>query len=181
MAMTALGAAHASGQGDIETRMRSWAKALGVDCAHCHVENAWSDSSRPAFAFAGRMSRMLAALNGGVLQDVGEISCWTCHRGRAIPARLPREMWETIRADHAAEFASAPTQAIAMSVYAASLGVECSHCHETDRALNTKPAKAMVAKMLPIFDEIPKHFDKLQRMPVTQCYMCHQGRLKPEP
>jgi len=37
----------------------------------------------------------------------------------------------------------------------------------------------MVEKMLPIFDEIPKHFDKA-RMPQTQCYMCHQGKVKPE-
>jgi predicted aldo/keto reductase-like oxidoreductase len=67
-----------------------------------------------------------------------------------------------------------------MSVYSASLGVECTHCHETDRTLNTKPPKAMVAKMMPIFEEIPKHFDKAIRMPVTQCYMCHQGGVKPE-
>jgi hypothetical protein len=38
----------------------------------------------------------------------------------------------------------------------------------------------MVAKMMPIFEEIPKHFDKAIRMPVTQCYMCHQGGVKPE-
>ncbi len=37
----------------------------------------------------------------------------------------------------------------------------------------------MVPKMLPIFEEIPKHFGK-ERMPVTQCYMCHQGNVKPE-
>ena len=66
-----------------------------------------------------------------------------------------------------------------MSVYAASLGVDCTHCHEADRALNTKAPKAMVAKMLPIFEEIPKHFEKA-RMPVTQCFMCHQGRVTPE-
>ena len=48
-----------------------------------------------------------------------------------------------------------------MSVYSASLGVECSHCHEAGNcAATTKPAHAMVEKMMPIFDEIPKHFDK---------------------
>jgi hypothetical protein len=34
--------------------------------------------------------------------------------------------------------------------------------------------------MLPIFEEIPKHFDKTRRVPVTQCYMCHQGQVKPQ-
>ena len=123
---------------------------------------------------------MLGALNSGPLKDVGEISCWTCHRGRTIPARLPREAWEKIRAEHAAEFEGRPNRAIAMSVYAASLGVDCSHCHDTDRTLNTRAPKAMVAKMLPIFEEIPKHFDKAQRTPTTQCFMCHQGKTKPE-
>src|SRR5262245_9530414 len=166
----------------VDTRMRAWSKALGVECAHCHVPDRWTDGSKPTFEFAQRMNRMVTALNAGPLSGVAEISCWTCHRGRTIPARLPRDAWEQIRAGHASEFADQPDRAIAMSVYAASLGVDCSHCHETDRSLNTKTTKALVKeKMLPIFEEIPKHFDKAQRLPQTQCYMCHQGKIKPEP
>ncbi len=167
-------------QTDVQSRMDAWSKALGVECVHCHVAGQWADASKPTFDFARRMSRMLDALNAGPVKDLGGISCRTCHRGRAVPARVPPEAWETIRADHADEFAAAPNRAIAMSVYAASLGVDCSHCHEADRALNTKAPKAMVARMLPIFDEIPKHFDKAVRMPRTQCYMCHQGNVSPE-
>jgi hypothetical protein len=170
----------ASAQDDVTARMTAWSRALGVPCAHCHIDGDLSDASKPNFEFAQRMSRMVAALNAGPLQDVGAITCWTCHRGQSIPRRLAREVWEKVRADHASEFADRPNRAIAMSVYAASLGVECSHCHETDRTLNTKAPKAMVAKMMPIFEEITRHFDQAQRMPVTQCYMCHQGRVKPE-
>jgi hypothetical protein len=157
-----------------------WSKALGVECTHCHADGNPSDSSKPNFEFAQRMNRMVAALNAAPLRDVATISCWTCHRGQPIPRRLARDVWEKIRSDHSGEFADRPNRAVAMSVYAASLGVECTHCHETDRTLNTKPPKAMVAKMMPIFEEIPKHFDKAIRMPVTQCYMCHQGGVKPE-
>jgi hypothetical protein len=168
-------------QDDVKARMEVWSRALGVECTHCHVDGNWKDGSKPTFEFGQRMNRMVTAVNAGPLHDVGVISCWTCHRGQPIPARLPRELWETIRAEHLAEFADRPNRAIAMSVYAASLGVDCSHCHESDRALNTKPAKALVKnKMLSIFEEIPKHFDKAVRMPSTQCYMCHQGRTKPE-
>jgi hypothetical protein len=159
-----------------DARMQAWSKALGVECTHCHIQDQWADASKPTFEFAQRMSAMLAALNAGPLKDVGEISCWTCHRGRSIPARLPRASWEKIRDDHQAELANRPTHA----VYPASLGVDCSHCHEPDRALNTRAPKAMVAKMMPIFEEIPKHFDKARRAPVTQCYMCHQGKTRPE-
>ena len=159
-----------------ELTMQAWSKSLGVECTHCHVDGKWADTSKPTFEFAQRMNRMLAALNAGPLKDVAEISCWTCHRGRSVPARLPRESWENIRDHHQPELASRPTHA----VYPASLGVDCAHCHEADRTLNTKAPKAMVAKMMPIFEEIPRHFDKAVRSPVTQCYMCHQGRIKPE-
>jgi hypothetical protein len=169
----------ASAQDDVSPRMREWSRALGVECTHCHVEGAWTDASKPVFAFAQRMSRMVAAVNDGPLKELNGVTCWTCHRGRTVPARLPRESWEKIRADHLAEFADRPNRAIAMSVYAASLGVECSHCHESDRALNSKPPKAIVATMNAIFEEIPRHFDE-RRRPVTQCFMCHQGKLKPE-
>jgi hypothetical protein len=163
-----------------QARMDAWSTALGVQCTHCHFAEAWTDTSKPAFEFARRMSRMVSALNAGPLKGVEPIACWTCHRGQTLPARLPRSLWEGIQAAHAADFASKPDRALAMSVYSASLGVECSHCHEPGNwTRSIKPAHAMVARMLPIFDEIPKHFDQ-SRMPSTQCYMCHQGRLAPE-
>jgi hypothetical protein len=167
-------------QGDLQARMRDWATALGVPCTHCHVADAWNDASKPAFEFAQRMSRMVAALNSGPLKDVEAINCWTCHRGQTRPARLPRPLWEAVQSSHAADFASKPDRALAMSVYSASLGVECTHCHEAGNWTSAgKPAHAMAEKMLPIFDEIPKHFEK-SRMPQTQCYMCHHGQTIPE-
>ncbi|MEO7135142.1 MAG: photosynthetic reaction center cytochrome c subunit family protein [Vicinamibacterales bacterium] len=167
-------------QDEVQARMRLWSASLGVECVHCHVTGAWTDRSKPAHEFAQRMRRMVDALNAGPLKEVEAITCWTCHRGQPRPARLPRPLWEGIQSAHAAEFASKPDSALAMSVYSASLGVECSHCHEPGnwRAAG-KPAYAMVEKMMPIFDEIPKHFDK-SRMPTTQCYLCHQGQRIPE-
>jgi hypothetical protein len=168
-------------QDDVQARMRAWSSALGVSCTHCHVTDAWADGSKPTFEFARRMWRMVDALNAGPLKGLGPISCWTCHRGQAMPARLPRATWEAIQTRHVADFASRPARALAMSVYSASLGVECTHCHEAGNwTASAKPAHAMVERMLPIFDEIPRHFDNNVRMPQTQCYMCHQGKTKPE-
>src|SRR5688572_33490966 len=79
-----------SAQDDVQARMQAWSRALGVQCAHCHVDGAWTDASKPVFEFAQRMHRMVAALNGELLKDVEAITCWTCHRGRSIPARLQR-------------------------------------------------------------------------------------------
>jgi hypothetical protein len=159
--------------------MQAWSKALGVQCAHCHVADKWTDASKPTYEFAQRMHRMLDAINAGPLKDVDPITCWTCHRGQTRPARLPPAAWQSIRDQHVGEFTS-PNAALAMSVYSASLGVDCSFCHEPGSfTAPTRTAYAMVAKMLPIFEEIPRHFDK-SRMPLTQCYMCHQGRRIPE-
>lgn len=171
---------HASGQDDISSRMRAWSIALGVQCQHCHVPDSWTDASKPTHQFASRMRNMVAALNAGPLKGVEAITCWTCHRGQTRPARLARPLWEGILAARTADFASKPERAMAMSVYSASLGVECTHCHEAGNWQSpSTPAHAMVATMLPIFEEIPKHFDK-SRMPATQCYMCHQGERVPQ-
>ena len=174
-------AATVSAQDQVQARMRAWSSALGVSCTHCHVEGAWADGSKPTFDFAQRMRRMVDGLNAGPMKDLGAISCWTCHRGRSMPARLPRAAWEGVQTAHAADFASRPEKALAMSVYSASLGVTCAHCHDAGNWTSAgTAAHGMVARMLPIFDEIPRHFDKAIRVPQTQCYMCHQGNTKPE-
>lgn len=173
-----LGATDAAAQDTVTARMQEWSTTLGVQCVHCHVDGAWTDASKPAFDFAVLMSRMLKGINDGPLKGIEPIACWTCHRGQTRPARLPMAAWQSMREKHVGEFTS-PDAALTMSVYAASLGVECSHCHEPGSfSAPTKPAYQMLAKMLPIFDEIPKHFDQ-SRMPRTQCYMCHQGQRVP--
>ena len=138
-------------------------RALGVECLHCHVAGQWTDAAKPTFEFARRMMRMVDGLNAGPLKEVRQVTCWTCHRGQRLPARLPRIKWEKVLADHEAEFDRQEDRGLAMRIYTASLGVDCSHCHEAgDFAAATKPPKAMVAKMLLIFDEIPNYFDNSQ-------------------
>ena len=162
-----------------QARMTLWSTSLGVACTYCHVNGAWSDASKPTFEFTQRMSRMVQALNAGPLKEFTPITCWTCHRGQTTPARLAPSAWQSIRDEHVGEFTS-PNSSITMSVYAASLGVDCSHCHEPGSfTAPTRPAYGMVTKMLPIFDEIPRYFEKT-RMPVTQCYVCHQGSRTPQ-
>lgn len=157
-----------------------WSKALGVDCAYCHVDNDFKDASKPLFDFAKRMSNMVRGLNAGALKDFEPITCFTCHRGQPRPKRLPVADWQKIQAEHVGDFTT-PERSLAMSVYSASLGVDCTHCHEIGSfSAPTRPGYAMVAKMLPIFDEVPKYFEGSPRQPTTQCYMCHQGQKTPQ-
>jgi formate-dependent nitrite reductase cytochrome c552 subunit len=161
---------------------REYNVALGVECGHCHSETDFADSSKPTFDFARRMARMVSGLNEGPLEELGAISCWTCHRGHVTPARLPRADWNGIATAHAAEFTGGrPNLGLAMAVYSASLGVACSHCHtDGDWKDASKPAHRTVPRMLSIFDLIPTYFDQSIRAPQTQCFMCHHGRVDVE-
>ena len=155
---------------------RVYNTALGVDCEHCHTSRDFADPSKPAFDFARRMQRMVGGLNEGPLKTLGGVTCWSCHRGHTAPARLPRADWESIAAAHTAELAGRDNLSLAMSVYSASLGVACTHCHvDGDWTARTRRAHQTVAQMSMIFDLIPTYFDSAVRAPRTQCYMCHQG------
>ncbi len=156
-------------------------RALGVDCVHCHTPGNFADPSKPMFDFARRMERMVRALSNGPLRALGGVTCWSCHRGRPIPARIPRAAWESLALAHAGDVAGRDGLGLTMSVYAASLGVACTHCHVPGDWRN--PSKAPhkgVPLMLSLFDLIPTFFDAAARMPQTQCYMCHQGRVTVE-
>ena len=161
--------------------MEAWSRALGVSCSHCHVEADFTSVEKPAFEFAQRMSKMVDGLSAGRLKSFGGITCWTCHRGSTRPARLPRESWEAIATREQAVFTGAhEQQSLAMSVYSASLGVDCSHCHERgDWASASKAPHGTVRTMAGLFDELPTYFTK-ERMPLFQCFMCHQGAPKPQ-
>jgi Photosynthetic reaction centre cytochrome C subunit len=151
--------------------------ALGVECIHCHAATDSSTPAQPALDFARRMEQMVQGLNEGPLRGLGGVNCWTCHRGRPVPARLPSALWEPLAQANQQVFAGRRDGLdITMSVYAASLGTSCTHCHEPgDWASGARPAHRLTARMLAIFDLIPRYFDPAVRMPRTQCYMCHQG------
>src|SRR5713101_7696885 len=105
-----------------------YTRALGVECTHCHVDGNWRDESKPQFATARNMARMVTALNGDQLRDIGEVSCWTCHGGQVKPARQPRLALDAELANWPAELASAPeSQKLSMAVYNVALGVSCDH------------------------------------------------------
>jgi hypothetical protein len=153
-------------------------KALGVECTHCHIEDRWNDESKPQFATARNMARMVEALNGDQLRDIGEVSCWTCHGGQAKPARQPRAPFDAELAKWPAELADVPEpQKFAMAVYNVALGVGCDHCHVADWKRNDKKPMRIVASMTAMFDVFPKYMPEKAQ---TQCYMCHKGTTKPK-
>jgi Photosynthetic reaction centre cytochrome C subunit len=190
-------------QGNPMSRMQAINRDLGVECSHCHVGDDWKRDEKPQFGFAGRMIKMTAGLSSGTLRDLGGVTCWTCHRGKVKPDRMPRASWEGRLANWPEALklkddeAKKPAQEVyrniqslkdspagglpmTMSVFAAALGVSCDHCHVPGRwDSDAKPAKATARLMLRLFSEIPTYFEA-SRQPSMQCYTCHQGAAKPQ-
>jgi hypothetical protein len=200
VAMLAAGVCHAQTE---NPRMRVMARDLGVACGYCHLAGTWRDDSKPQFAFTIRMTQMQDGLNGGTLRGFGGVTCWTCHRGKAIPARMPRASWQDLLAKWPASLklseadARKPAEevyrniqslkgsgagglAMTMSVFAGALGVSCDYCHiEGEWESDARAAKRTARTMLGLFAEIPRYFES-SRQPGMQCYTCHQGAAKPQ-
>jgi hypothetical protein len=81
---------------DVMPIMQDVARALGVQCTHCHVQNRAADE-KPQKLVARRMLQMVMAINGEHLDGIGapapegefKVTCFTCHRGSLKPATQP--------------------------------------------------------------------------------------------
>lgn len=153
-------------------------RALGVECSHCHVPDAWQDDSKPAKATARKMSEMVPLLNAR-LRGVGEVRCWTCHGGQTQPSRLPQEALDAELARWPAAIADAhQSTKLTMAVYSTSTGLRCSQCHDvTDWKRKDTDKIRMVPRMLALFGIMQPFMPPTAR---TQCHMCHKGSNKPQ-
>jgi glutaredoxin len=166
------------GEDKLRAVMEEYNRALDVDCSHCHITDRWADESKPQFQTARKMGRMVSEINERLLRDVGQVSCWTCHRGEVRPSRLPLELLDAELTRWPSELSNAKeiTKRV-MTVYAVSLGVGCDHCHETNnwKEASKRPMQ-LVSRMNAMFAEFPKYMPSTAR---TQCWMCHKGSNKP--
>ena len=166
------------GDEKLRTVMDEYNRALGVECAHCHVPDKWADESKPQLATARNMGRMVAELNGRLLKDIGTVNCWTCHRGDVRPSRLPRELLDAELTRWPGDLSNTSENVkLTMAVYAVSLGAGCDHCHNpADWKDAGKRPMQLVSRMNAMFAEFPKFMPPTAR---TQCWMCHKGSQKP--
>ena len=179
--------------------MREFNAALGVRCDYCHAQNKWEEDIPMK-----DKARMMVNLSNHVNEKLpkGEVTCWTCHRGKPVPDKLPAltsESPETVVAQRA--IALTPDQAeqpvekvfknlkefggfpagnlpFAMAYYTKALGVDCKFCHVEPFAKDT-PHKDMARSMIEMVESTGQAFYKEAKNPV-RCWTCHRGTHPPQ-
>ena len=179
----------------LDAIMREFNTALGVQCSYCHVQDKWEVDI--PLKEKSRMMVNLSNLENEKLPK-GEATCWTCHRGKAVPDTLPAlapDSPETIKAvsliglteeqqrqpvekvfKNLQEFGGFPAGNLpsAMAYYTKALGVECKFCHTEPFAKDT-PQKGTARAMMELVQSTGETFYKNAKNPV-RCWTCHRGR-----
>ena len=74
--------------------------ALGVDCTHCHVEMEWDrEDVQPMKDKARAMYVMMTEINLANFGGKQVVTCFTCHKGHAIPEDIPAMPAPPIKAE----------------------------------------------------------------------------------
>src|SRR5580693_8096734 len=74
--------------------MQFIATSLGVGCEFCHVEGAFEKDDKEQKKTARKMMAMMFAINKDNFEGHREVTCYSCHRGSAIPVGTPLVMAE---------------------------------------------------------------------------------------
>ena len=75
---------------EIKAMMKAQARALGVDCDHCHNVPDMASDDNPNKKVARQMMKMQAEINEKWLKGMkdaekNQVTCGTCHRGNENP------------------------------------------------------------------------------------------------
>ena len=78
--------------------MEAYSRDLGVGCDYCHIQGDWADDTQLMKLLSRRMFEIQKDMESEYLGTSGAVSCWTCHRGNALPeGNLPPELLPAAR------------------------------------------------------------------------------------
>jgi hypothetical protein len=66
--------------------------SLGVECQFCHVEGAFEKDDKKPKQIARKMMEMMFAINKDNFDEHRMVTCYSCHRGSAMPVGIPEVM-----------------------------------------------------------------------------------------
>lgn len=79
---------------EVREEMQRMSDAVGVKCAHCHVQGNFASDEKRAKHTGRRMLQLTMALNAEYFPNhqpaageskLGRVTCYTCHQGSATP------------------------------------------------------------------------------------------------
>jgi photosynthetic reaction center cytochrome c subunit len=73
----------------VQPVMMATRAGLGQQCSFCHVQGDWANDSKPEKATAVMMISMVADINAKFADGKMHVTCYTCHRGEAMPVMMP--------------------------------------------------------------------------------------------
>jgi photosynthetic reaction center cytochrome c subunit len=97
--------------------------ALGVDCTHCHVEMRFDRDDVPMKDKARAMYTMMTEINRSNFEGKKVVTCYTCHKGHAIPENVPSVPAPPIKEETATKV-TLPAVDQLLAKYVAALGGE---------------------------------------------------------
>src|SRR5579859_1449886 len=78
--------------------MQFIAASLGVNCEFCHVKNEFDKDDKKPKKTARKMMEMMFAINKDNFDGRRDVTCYSCHRGNAMPVAIPAVMEEEPKA-----------------------------------------------------------------------------------
>jgi len=69
--------------------MRQATQGLGVHCDYCHVQGDNASDDNPKKLIARQMFKMTKDINANFPDGKQHVTCYTCHRGTAMPLTAP--------------------------------------------------------------------------------------------
>jgi hypothetical protein len=69
--------------------MQGFRAALGVQCTYCHIQGNFASDENPKKDIARHMITMAQEINGKFPDGKEHVTCYTCHRGAAMPLTAP--------------------------------------------------------------------------------------------
>jgi hypothetical protein len=76
---------------EVRNAMGAYTRALGVTCAHCHVEGDRASDDKPQKNTARMMIAMVKDINSKFPDAATKtyVTCYTCHNGKVTPLTAP--------------------------------------------------------------------------------------------
>jgi hypothetical protein len=75
---------------DIQGQMSAFNRALGVDCAYCHMPADYATDDNPSKGVSRQMIILTRDINAKYFGGSEQVTCFTCHRGAEMPlAKAP--------------------------------------------------------------------------------------------